>query len=57
MLSLISLLKILINFITLLCFSFYYSLASCLAIKSTTSSYFIAYSGIKAFGALIITAF
>jgi hypothetical protein len=51
----ISLLRILINFTTLLCFSSY-SLTSYLAIKSTTGSYFIAYSSIRAFGALIITA-
>jgi len=56
MLSLISLLRILINFIALLYFSFYYSLASYLAIKSTTSSCFVAYLGIRAFGALITTA-
>jgi hypothetical protein len=55
MLSLISLLGIPTNFITLLYFSSY-SLTSYLVTKLTTSSYFIAYSGVKAFGALIITA-
>jgi hypothetical protein len=55
-LNLISLLKILINFITLLCFSSCYSLASCLATKLITSSYFKACLGIRAFGALITIA-
>jgi hypothetical protein len=53
--SLISLSKILINFITLLCSSSYYSLINYLAIRLITSSCFIAYSGVKAFGALITT--
>jgi hypothetical protein len=50
-----SLLRIPTNFIALLYFSFY-SLTSYLAIKSITGSYFAAYSGIRAFGALITTA-
>jgi hypothetical protein len=49
-----SLLGIPTNFIALLCFSSY-SLTSYLAIKSITGSYFVACSGIRAFGALIIT--
>jgi hypothetical protein len=51
--GLTSLLGIPTNFTTLLCFSSY-SLTSYLATRSTTGSYFIAYSGIRAFGALII---
>jgi hypothetical protein len=54
--GLISLLRILINFTTLLYSSSYYSLASYLAIRSTTGSCFASYSGVRAFGALIITA-
>jgi hypothetical protein len=53
--GLTSLLRIPTNFTTLLCFSSY-SLISYLATRSTTSSCFVAYSGIRAFGALIITA-
>ena len=53
--GLMSLLGILTNFIALLYFSSY-SLTSYLAIRSTTGSCFIAYSGVGAFGALIITA-
>jgi hypothetical protein len=53
--GLISLLRILINFITLLYSSSCYSLASYLATRSTTSSCFIACLSVRAFGALIIT--
>jgi hypothetical protein len=52
--GLTSLLKILTNFIALLYFSSC-SLIGYLAIRSTTGSYFVAYSGIRAFGALITT--
>jgi hypothetical protein len=50
-----SLLGIPINFTALSYFSSY-SLTGYLAIKSTTGSCFAAYSGIRAFGALITTA-
>ena len=54
--GLISLSRILTNFITLSCSSSYCSLVSYLATRLTIGSCFVVYSGIRAFGALITTA-